>query len=241
MILGIVPSETCLPDLRDAMSNDLLPESIRGGWYWMPRDYEEGDVDDEDVELALFRLDETFERGRLEDDTWETSDGGEFTFDGKFLIVRGGRTRTFRVHPRHAWHWYLEGKKDDHHLLRGRTGPHTEPKLSRDRQQAIERLPMQVLVRSRADLKNRGEFADLVHEPRDGETRVIAHLYAEVPQNGRLWLALTPLASGLDVDTWMTIVRQSYLDVHLDAPDSIEHVDVACPERDALATLRYQG
>jgi hypothetical protein len=223
------------------MSNDLLPESIRGGWYWMPEDYEDEEENEIEDELVLFRLDETFERLEREDGSFEVSESGDYTFDGQFLINRGTQTSTFRVHPHTPRHWELEGKRETRHLLRGRSGADASATLSEERRAAIERLPMQVLVRSRYDLAERGEFADFVHEPRSGESRVVAHLYAEPVRDGRLWLLLTPLVDSLEPELWRTIVEKSYLDVHLDAPDDIERVEMAWATRSGASMFEYEA
>ena len=219
------------------MNDQLLPESIRGGWYFVPSTDDVLSTVEEEGEILVFHLDGTFVRFAIEDDARREEERGEYTFDGQFLIVRGSSTDTYRVHPESEWRWRLEGKKEDQLLLRGLLDRPETVQLRDERREEIERMPMRVFVRSVFDGAQEGEICMLIHEADDEEVAIGA-LFAEAPSDGEMWIGVTPFVEGLNLEIWERIVRESYVDIHRDDLDQVARVDVHFfgPDRD----LRFQ-
>lgn len=219
------------------MTESLLPESIRGGWYVVPATDTVDEVVEEDGEILVFHLDGSFVRFAIEDDERREADRGDYTFDGQFLIIRGSSTQTYRVEPESEWRWSLEGKKEDRLLLRGLIDRTETVELPEERREEIEQLPMRVFVRSIFDGAQEGEICMMIHEA-DDEEIAIGALYAEAPSDGEMWIGATPFVEGLNVEIWERIIRESYLDIHRDDLDQVARVDVHFfgPDRD----LRFQ-
>jgi len=206
------------------MTEKLLPESIRGGWYFVPATEDVGEVVDEQGEILVFHLDRTFVRFEIEEDARREAERGEYTFDGQFLIVRGSSTDTYRVDAESEWRWHLEGKKDDKLLLRGLIDRVETVDLPGERRDEIERMPMRVFVRSIFDGAQAGEICMLIHEA-DDEEIAIGALYAEAPEDGEMWIGVTPFVEGLNIEIWERIVRESYLDIHRDDLEEVARIE----------------
>lgn len=205
------------------MTEELLPESIRGGWYFVPADAEVEEGLGDDAEILVFRLDGTFTRFEIEGEERTESERGDYTFDGQFLIVRGSSTNTYRVEPEATWRWALEGKKSKKLLLRGLVDRKEPFELGPERADEIERMPMRVFVRSIFEGDTAGEICTMVHES-DNEELELGALFAEPQDDAELWIGLTPFVEGLSVETWERIVRESYLDIYRDATGGIARV-----------------
>lgn len=190
------------------MSSQLLPESIRGGWYFVP----EGRLDEVgegpafvegEVDLFAFGLDERFVRAEF--DGGETGDRaeGEFSFDGRFLILRGPKTRTWRIDVAARWHWRLEGKKEDARLVRAPTGRTEARGLDEDALRQLEIVPGSVLADEPAGRV--GEVAlTTLYQPTDAGRVLIGSTCTESSAG---WTGVVPLVSGLEDDDWVRIVR----------------------------------
>ena len=213
------------------MNATLLPEAIRGGWYLVSSEADLDEGLDEEAEILVFRLEGTFTRYEIEEEERRESERGDYTFDGQFLILRGSNTETYRVEPQAAWRWSLEGKKNDYLLLRGPTGQTAETDLSAERAEAIDRMPMRVLVRSVFDGDQAGEVSMLLHES-DDETVELGALFAEPPESGEMWIGLTPLVEGLSSETWKKVVGESYLEIYRDDVDGVARVTLHLFGRD---------
>lgn len=207
------------------MSDELLPESIRGGWYFVPADDELGARSEATGEVLVFTLSGEFYRFELVDGARELDEEGDYTFDGQFLILRGSDTNTYRVEPEAPWRWYLEAKKDDQLLLRGWTDREEPLELDEERLVEIENVPAQVFVRSEFEGPERGEICSLVHES-GGEQLMLGACYAEPESEGEVWVALVPFTRSLPDALWERIIRRSYLDIYRDDDLDAESVAV---------------
>jgi hypothetical protein len=206
------------------MDGELLPESIRGGWYFVPTDEGIGDAADAEAEKLVFYLDETFARYEISQGERELGEEGDYTFDGQFLILRGSDTDTYRVEAETAWRWELEGKKDEHLLLRGWTDLEEPFELGEERLREIESVPARVFVRSEFGGPRDTEVCSLVHESYDEEL-VLGACYAE-PSADALWIAMTPFTVSISDSLWRRIVRRSYLDIYRDDDREAEYIEI---------------
>lgn len=206
------------------MDGELLPESIRGGWYFVPTDEEVGDAAEADGEVLVFFLDETFARYELSEGERELDEEGDYTFDGQFLILRGSDTETFRVEAETAWRWELEGKKDEHLLLRGWTDLEEPFELGEERLGEIESVPARVFVRSEFGGPSDAEICSLVHES-DDEQLLLGACYAEASDD-ELWIGLAPFTTSISDSLWRRIVRRSYLEIYREDDREAEQIEI---------------
>jgi hypothetical protein len=209
----------------ETMSDRLLPETIRGGWYFVPSDEPASEAVEEEGKILVFHLDGTFVRFEIEQEERTEAERGEYTFDGDFLILRGDRTNTYRVHPEAPWRWSLEGKKGDQVLLRGIVDREETIELGEERREEIERMPMRVFVRSIFEGAREGEICMFIHEA-DDEEIAIGALFADAPKDAEMWVGVTPFVEGLSAEIWERIVRESYLDIHRDDLGGLARIDM---------------
>ncbi len=208
------------------MADKLLPESVRGGWYVVPADDREiPEAIEQEGEILVFRLDGTYVRYEIDEESRREAERGEYTFDGDFLILRGERTDTYRVHPEAVWCWRLEGKKEERLMLRGILDRRESVELSETRRDEIERMPVRVFVRSIFDGAQEGEICMLIHES-EGDELAIGALSAEAPDEAKMWIGVTPFVEGLAPAVWERIVRESYLEIHRDDLGGLARVEL---------------
>jgi len=207
------------------MNTELLPESIRGGWYFVGAEAELLGGDETEAEVLVFRLDGTYSRYELAEGERLLEEEGEYTFDGHFLIVRGSETNTYRTAREAPWRWHLEGKEDDHLLLRGWSGREEPVELGEARVREIEKVPARVFVRSEFEGPKAGEICSLVHESGGEQVRVGA-CFAEPAVDGEVWIALTPLTHSISESLWRRIVRRSYLDIYREDDAEVERIEI---------------
>lgn len=200
------------------MTDRLLPEAIRGAWYSLPDEPEEvDDALEEDGEVLVFRLDETFDRYRIaEEGGLEEDERADYTFDGDFLILRGSSTETFRIEPVAPWKWEGEKKSEDRRLLRGTYAGDEPIDLGSERVAEIERLPGRVYVKSALRGPPSATIGTFVHEDGEGDEVDIGAVCAQYDGNEVRWIGATPYADGIDKGTWRSIVEDAYLDIYLD-------------------------
>jgi hypothetical protein len=208
------------------MSTSPRPEAIRGAWYRVEPEQEEDGAGQLPGSLMTFDVEGTFRRYDLEDGSGTLADDGGYTFDGDFLILRGGRTRTYRVQQEAPWKWRLEGKKEAWNLQRGLYGGGQPKRLSSERRRELERMPQRVLCRRDIEDTDLPSPLSLV-DPSEAEGDVtIGSLFATGVDDGHLWVAVTPYVADLGVEFWQRLVRGSYLSDYHKASSNLVAVDM---------------
>lgn len=194
-----------------------LPEAVRGCWYFLPDDFDLRDGRPDSYKVMKFAVDGTFSRYDIEGNQRKLGESGDYTFDGNFLIVRGRRTNTFRVHRPSFWCWDLEGKKDSFTLLRGFVGSEELDDLPVDERRDIKLLPRRAQVV--ADFDDDDVIHRLIYERGVRDRRLLATFSVERGDDS-LWIGLTSLVTGVETSTWERIVSESYLAMFLN--DSVD-------------------
>ncbi|MFU8804284.1 MAG: hypothetical protein ACNA8W_10780 [Bradymonadaceae bacterium] len=220
------------------MSKRPLPEAIRGCWYYVSHKF---DLDERPLrprQILCFRVDGSFSRYQLKEQSRKELEKGDYTFDGHFLILRGRNTDTFRVRSDDFWKWTLEGKKDDHFLMRGLVTESAFQPLSTEDQKEIRILPLRVNVRS--DFEGPDLIYDLVYQPSEKEPTAVGSFFVEHHADGRLWIGVTPYVEGITTKTWERIIQDSYLDFYLGKPDDIRVVTVRLLDTSEAQVFNYQ-
>lgn len=208
------------------MATSPRPEAIRGAWYRTDPEAEQGDADALPEMFVDFDIDGEFVRYDLEDSSGAVADEGDYTFDGDFLILRGARTRTYRVDCRAPWKWHLQGKKESWDLLRGLYRGDKPRAMSADRRRELERMPQRVLCRRDFEIGEVPSPVTLVDPSEaDGEL-TIGSLFSRRVDDGRLWIVVTPYIQDLDIEFWERVVRGPYLSDVQDGSDGIESADI---------------
>jgi hypothetical protein len=206
------------------MSRRLMPEAIRGCWYYVSEKFDFKDPVNKPRQVLTFRVDGSFVRYQFKDQSRKEIERGDYTFDGNFLILRGRTTETYRVRTKFSWRWTLEGKKDDHYLMRGLVTEDVFQTLSAEDQKEIRILPMRVAVRS--ELEGQDLIYDLVYEPAGRKPIAIGAFFVEAEDDGRRFIGLTPYVEGIAPKTWERIIQDSYLDIFLGKPTDVRVVTV---------------
>jgi hypothetical protein len=219
------------------MSTTPRPEAIRGAWYRVDPETDDAGAGQLPDCLMTFDIEGTFRRYDLDDGSGTLADEGGYTFDGDFLILRGGRTRTYRVQLKAPWIWRLEGKKGEWDLRRGLYGGDREKRLSSARREELGRMPQRVLCRRDLEDTDIPSPHSLV-DPSETEGDVaIGSLFATDADDRRLWVVVTPYVADFGVEFWQRLVRGSFLsDHHPDASD-LEAVDVRVAGEDVERRL----
>ena len=194
-----------------------LPEAVRGCWYYLPRDVEISAEVPDSYQMLCFGVDGTFSRFEIDGEKKEESESGEYTFDGNFLILRGRRTQTFRVHRPSFWQWNLEGKKKSFTLLRGFVADDNLQALPADEGRDIKLLPRRARVE--ADFEDDAVIYRLIYERGVKDRRLLGTFSVDIG-NEKVWIGLTPLVTGVEPSTWERIIRESYLGMFRD--DSVD-------------------
>lgn len=203
-----------------------LPEAVRGCWYYLsePLDAEDGD---DPHQVVSFGVDGSFVRYERKKKSQKKAETGDYTFDGNFLILRGRRTHTFRVHRPAFWRWRLEGKKKNRILLRGLcSSDEQREKLPSEERRDIGLLPLRARVESDFEGDNHDTIHRLIYEHGAQDRRLLATFCAERPEKHHLWVGLTPFVRGVKPKTWQRIVRESYLGLFLGEPNDVSAVTV---------------
>jgi hypothetical protein len=208
------------------MSERLLPEAIRGSWYLLTKGGSPVEALADEGQLLALHLDGTFVRYTVDKSDKQQKEQGDYTFDGDFLILRGRNTDTFRVHVEADWYWFLEAKKKSRRLFRGLLEPEDFFALSDDEREEIGNKPRRVKVQCRYDEESDAIF-DLVFRPKKGDAKRIGCFSVEPdPQNGALWVGLTPLVNNLAAKVWEEVIRKAYLGTHRGKPDDVGRVSL---------------
>ncbi len=208
-----------------------LPRAVRGCWYYFDEPFDDVDPDGE-RQVVSFRGDGHFRRYDVDDGERHPAGEGEYNFDGDFLILRGRRTETFRVHRPEFWRWDLEGKKAQHTMMRGFVddGRH---RVADDVERDIRMLPLRVRVD--ADFEGADVIHLFVYEGADDDRR-IATFSVEEHGDKALWIGIAPLVRGIAPPVWQRLVSESYLDAYCDEPSDVGEVAVMLfDERQSLA------
>lgn len=199
-----------------------LPEAIRGSWYFLPESTDPKNPGDKAILVYQFRLDGSFSAFTLKKEKWSEKDSGDYTFDGAFLIIRGRNTDTFRVRVETFWRWHLEEKKKDYVLLRNLITEDDFVELDPAVAKRIRLAPTRVTVQKSGDSEE--AIQNLVYTAGDEDILVGSAFIERNDQD--IWIGLTPVVSGLEKKTWEGIIRESFLDVHLDEPDDVRVVTI---------------
>jgi hypothetical protein len=223
-----------------------LPEDIRGGWYRVPAGSNPAEAVEEDGALLQFGLDGEYAEYEIEGGQLRESEVGEFTFDGSFLILRGGRTVTYRAEPAAAWHLDLESKSDESWMLRGLFDPReVGGELDGEQIEEIRRTPAKVLVRSPVGMGDEQEVVSFVDETPEGASTVLgAGCRAWLSDDhSSMWVGVTPTVDVLSSEAWRAIVREAFLDAYLGETGALETVSLQLFGQAGSAELlefRYQ-
>lgn len=215
-----------------------LPEAIRGCWYYVSHKFDVSDGHTRPRQLICFRVDGSFTRYQFKDQSRKEVEKGDYTFDGNFLILRGRNTDTFRVNTEKSWRWTLEGKKEDHYLLRGLVTEEAFGTLSAEDQKEIRILPLRVAVD--CDFEGDDLIYDLVYRPADREPIAIGAFFVERYEEGKRWIGLTSYVEGIAPKTWERIIQDSYLDFFLGKPTDVRVVTVRMLPSDESIVFNYQ-
>lgn len=191
-----------------------LPEAVRGCWYFVPADFEFDGGLKRDREVLAFGVDGTFRRYTIEDRRRRRAEAGDYNFDGDFLILRGRKTRTFRVGRSTFWRWELEEKNDSFQLARGFVDGADLDELDARVCRDIRLLPRRARIES--DFDGEDVIYRVVYDGQEGQRRQLGSLSAQRDDDDRLWVGVTPLVRGLESEVWQQIVRESFVDTHLD-------------------------
>ncbi len=202
-------------------SSRPLPEAVRGCWYYLPVNADHDPNGPRQV--IAFGVDGSFVRYEIKKSRRKEAESGDYTFDGNFLILRGRRTHTFRVHRPSFWQWKLEGKKKHFRLLRGFAPIDEEVATLPDAERRdISLLPLRARVE--ADFDGANVIHRLVYEHGAEDRRLLGTFCVKQRPDSPLWIGLTPLVRGIEAKIWKRIVRESYLGMFLDQPDDVGQV-----------------
>lgn len=202
-----------------------LPQAVRGCWYYVPPSFEVKDGLTKTRQVITFGVDGTYTRYEIKKDRRKEAESGEYTFDGHFLIIRGRRTHTFRVHRPAFWRWMLEGKKKSWVLMRGlATEDAVEMELPEADQRDIRLLPLRAEIE--ADFKDNDVIHRVVYDQDERDRRLLGTFFVEHLPGDHLWVGVTPLVRQLEDKTWERIIRESYLDKFMGKPKDVETVTV---------------
>lgn len=201
------------------MSSRFLPEAIRGVWFYVPEDFDLERGHERTRQQLAFRIDGSFTRYQIKNDSRRAIETGDYTFDGNFLILRGRNTDTFRVRQSGYWRWELEGKKKEQHLLRALIDLDAPHELSAAAARDIRILPLRVQIQGR----DKGDDAifEAIYKPAEGEARLVATFFVEEHPGQKRWVGITPLVHGIEPATWERIIADSFLDLYLGKPDDV--------------------
>jgi hypothetical protein len=201
------------------MDHIPLPEEIRGTWYYLKDEGTPQEALQNKGELLTLRLDHSFDRWLVRANSLEHKDDGDYTFDGSFLILRGGNTDTYRVDASHDLMWFLEGKKKSRRLFRTLATEADARALVEDELKSIKVVPSRARCEPPVD---------------DPDCHLVDVLYKDMTlgaiageRNGNeLWAAVTTLAPNIPASTWAGIVKGSYIEKYLDDPKGIYNITV---------------
>lgn len=233
------------------MTNPPPPEAIRGCWFFIPDASPQAQSGQKISSLLQFNLDGSFTRFQIKDNTRKDIEQGTYTFDGKFLILRGRITDTFRVSYSSFFHWNLEGKKDGQALVRGFIKPDNLPELSPTEQKEIRLLSLRVAINDEQTHPLSAELTEskdgisngifqLTYQNTEQQSVHIANFFVEYHPNNRLWIGLTPFTPDIDPELWQRIICDCFLDNYLKKPDDIAVVTIRLLDTDHSQTFNYQ-
>lgn len=204
------------------MSSRFLPEAIRGVWFYVAEDFEMDRGHERTRQQLAFRIDGSFTRYQIKNDSRRAIENGDYTYDGNFLILRGRNTDTFRVRQKGHWRWDLEGKKKEHHLLRALIDLDAPPELSASVARDIRILPLRVQIKGR--FSGPDTIFEAIYKPTEGEPILVGTFFTETHPDQKRWVGITPLVQGIEIKTWERIIEDSFLDLFAGKPDDVSVV-----------------
>lgn len=210
------------------MHKELLPEAIRGAWYFIPDTISspaapQGQLSRETLlthhgQLLALDIDGEFRRYELQSDGQKLEkvekEAGDYVFDGDFLILRARATETFRLQIEAAWCWGLESQKKRWRMVRGLLGARDFFDVDADERRAIDTSSLRVeVVNPFGD--ERDAIYELVFNPPGDEPLALATFSVDLDAElDELWVGLTPRVTNLSADTWQKLITQSYLNLY---------------------------
>ncbi len=199
------------------MTDRVFPEAIRGAWFCLAEGVDASTAwEDESFEVFVFRLDSSFHRVVMRDGYRREQESGEYTFDGDFLITRGRTTETYRIKAQDVWRWELDGRKEEHALVRGLLDPSARPELDAPTARDLRILPVRAWAEPLVDnaavqlyrlFYNEGGQADWEQD--------LAVVALERGPQGAVWAGITRLVSGLDDNAWRRLIVEGLLGTQL--------------------------
>lgn len=213
-----------------------LPEAVRGCWHFVASSFDPERGLDGDRDVLAFGVDGKFRRYEIQDRDRDCAEAGDYSFDGNFLILRGRKTRTFRVGREAFWRWELEAKDDSFRLYRGFVDGDRLEEIPEEVHRDIRLLP--VRARIEADFDGEDVIYRVVYDGEHGRRRRLGSLSVQSDPSGGLWIGVTPLVRGIDAGVWQQVVEESLLEAHLDEA-AVDDESVTMHLFDTDETLRW--
>ncbi|RAL22441.1 hypothetical protein DL240_11385 [Lujinxingia litoralis] len=219
------------------MSSRFLPEAIRGAWFYVPEDYDLTRPHERTRMQLVFRIDGSFTRYQIKNDSRRPVENGDYTYDGNFLILRGRNTDTFRVKQQGYWRWDLEGKKKEQRLLRALVDLDAPLPLSDAASRDIRILPLWVKIHRR--FQGPDTIFEAHYSPDDQDPQLVATFFIEELDEKR-WIGITPLVTGIEPRTWERIIQDCLLDLFLGKPSDIGVVTLRLLDSGEARVFNYK-
>lgn len=220
-------------------SSRSLPEAVRGCWYLVPTEYDLSKGVEGSYQVYTFGLDGSFRRHQVKSGRLKQAESGDYTFDGNFLILRGRQTETYRVRRPLEWRWELEGKNKDQYLMRALVDEAGFTELDEGAGRSLRILPLRAQVEQ--DFEEGPPMYRVVYRGDEGGDAVLlGTFFVEDHPDGRRWIGLTPMASGLEESTWERIISDSFLDMYCGRPDGVAVVTIRFLNSDASRVFNYR-
>ena len=201
-----------------------LPEAVRGNWYYFESPPED-DVDpDGSYQVVSFDVDGSYARDDIDGSNARCVNDGDYTFDGNFLIIRSGRTKTYRVKRSNHWRWTLEDKSCRYTLLRGPAMGDGFNELPAAVCRDIRLVPLR--ARIEADFDGDGAIYRVVYAGQEDEQQLLGAISCHPIDDRSMWIGVAPCVRGLGDDIWRNIVDKSFVDAYLNNPQQCSELSV---------------
>lgn len=205
------------------MSERPYPETIRGAWFLIPEKTTRAVAHREQTyELLHFELGGGFAHTQVKGGQAKHQLGGEYTFDGEFLITRTRASETYRVQSPELTRWIIEtpkGSESLHRTLRDSHGP-----ISAELQKELRILPIKARPHVMLSCEKSPWLLAVETEQGALELGVVSVDASLAPQ--RLWLGVMPLVEGVELRTWLRILTESLLPALPEALTQCKGLDV---------------
>lgn len=207
------------------MHKELLPEAIRGAWYFIPDTLPspagpQGQLSRDALlthhaQLLAMDIDGGFRRYELWADGQRLEkvekEAGDYVFDGDFLILRARATDTFRLQVESAWCWGLESQKKCWRMVRGLLGARDFFELDADERRDLDTFSLRVEA-VHPFSEARDSIYELVFNPPGAEPLQLGSFSVDLDTElNELWVGLIPRVTNLPAGTWQKLITQAYL------------------------------